>query len=84
VAHPWQRRSVVAIMLARLLPLGWYHVSVSDHLPHPRSPPEPRRSGDGQVLDDLRADGFAIPDGAASDQRRPNRTASGRAAPAPP
>jgi len=27
------------------------------------------RLGDGQVLDDPRADGFAIPDGAASDQR---------------
>jgi hypothetical protein len=38
-----------------------------------RAPPEvavrTAALGDGQVLDDLRADGFAIPDGAASDQR---------------
>ncbi len=58
-----QRQVVVAIALGRLLPLYWYHVSVSDH-----SPPEVAVGAapdDGQLLDDLRAAGFALPAGPA-------------------
>jgi hypothetical protein len=57
-----QRRSVVGIALGQLLPLSWYHMSVSNHCP-PGVVPSTAALGDHDVHKDLRAEGFAVPGG---------------------